>query len=189
MTAKAKHAAPAPSTPAPVVLFGIDSRGKPKGARFGKEHASLAIKAASQLHLKVLASDDPKVSEIAARLPVGRVHGNGRTFVPFIRRDLYDKLVAAAPNGNAQSSSPPQSGSSGASGPTSGGTPPKLPKNWQEIGIGDLVIAHETPVEGWWEAIVEKRDGDMLTLAWRDYPKQPKVVRHRAAVALICTAL
>jgi hypothetical protein len=96
MTAKAKHATPAPSYSAPVVLFGIDSRGKPKGARFGKEHASLAIKAASQLQLKVLASDDPKVSEIAARLPVGRVHGNGRTFVPFIRQDLYDKLVAAA---------------------------------------------------------------------------------------------
>jgi hypothetical protein len=49
MTAKAKHAAPATSSPAPVVLFGIDSHGKPKGARFGKDHADLAIKAASQL--------------------------------------------------------------------------------------------------------------------------------------------
>jgi hypothetical protein len=47
------------------------------------------------LQLKVLASNDPKVAEIAARLPVGRVHATGRTFVPFIRRDLYDKLVAA----------------------------------------------------------------------------------------------
>ena len=108
MTGKAKQAAPASSTAAPIVLFGIDGRGKCKGARFGKEHASLAIKAASQLDLRVLASDDPKVSEIAARLPVGRVHGNGRTFVPFIRQDLYDKLVAAAPNGNAQPVSPPE---------------------------------------------------------------------------------
>ena len=32
--------------PSPLVLFGIDSRGKPKAARFRKEHASLALKAA-----------------------------------------------------------------------------------------------------------------------------------------------
>ena len=82
--------------PSPLVLFGIDSRGKTKGARFKREHASLAIKAASQLQLNVLASNDPKVAEIAARLPVGRVHATGRAFVPFIRHDLYDKLVAAA---------------------------------------------------------------------------------------------
>ena len=101
MTAKANHATPATSCPAPVVLFGIDSHGKPKGARFGKDHADLAIKAANQLQLRVLASNDPKVAELANQLPVGRVHATGRTFVPFIRRDLYDKLVAAAPNGNA----------------------------------------------------------------------------------------
>ena len=99
MTAKAKNA-PATTSPAPVVLFGIDSHGKPKGARFGQKDAGLALKAASQLQLNVLASDDPKIAEIAARLPVGRVHGTGRTFVPFIRRDLYDRLVAVAANGN-----------------------------------------------------------------------------------------
>jgi len=96
MTARAKHSTPATTSPAPVVLFGIDSHGKPKAARFGKEYASLAIKAANQLQLAVLAGDDPKVAEIVARLPVCRVHATGRTFVPFIRRDLYDKLVAAA---------------------------------------------------------------------------------------------
>ena len=114
MTAKANHATPATSCPAPVVLFGIDSHGKPKGARFGKDHADLAIKAASQLQLRVLASNDQKVAELATQLPVGRIHATGRTFVPFIRRDLYDKLVAAAPNGNAHPASPPASGSSDA---------------------------------------------------------------------------
>ena len=37
MTTTAKH--PAAATPSPVVLFGIDSHGKPKAARFGKKHA------------------------------------------------------------------------------------------------------------------------------------------------------
>ena len=115
MTAQAKDPTLAMRCPSPLVLFGIDNRGKPKGARFGKEHADLAIKAATQLQLKVLASNDPEVAEIAARLPVGRVHATGRTFVPFIRRDLYDKLVAAAANGNAH----PASSSSGASGASS----------------------------------------------------------------------
>jgi hypothetical protein len=105
--------------PSPLVLFGIDSRGKPKGARFGKQHANLAMKAATQLQLNVLASNDPKVAEIAARLPVGRVHATGRMFVPFIRHDLYDKLLAAAADGNGHPTRPPN-GSSGASGSTPG---------------------------------------------------------------------
>ena len=67
MTAQAKDPTLTMRCPSPLVLFGIDSRGKPKGARFGKEHASLAMKAATQLQLKVLASNDPKVAEIAAR--------------------------------------------------------------------------------------------------------------------------
>jgi hypothetical protein len=29
------------------------------------------------------------------------------------------------------------------------------------------------------------RDGDMLTLKWRDYPEQANVVRHLGAVALM----
>ena len=113
MTAKANHPTVATRCPSPLVLFGIDSRGKPKAARFGKEHASLAMKAATQLQLNVLASNDPKVAEIAARLPVGRVHATGRTFVPFIRHDLYDKLVAAAANGNLGHPPRPPSGAPG----------------------------------------------------------------------------
>jgi hypothetical protein len=112
--AKANHSTSATRCPSPLILFGIDSRGKPKAARFGKNAATLALKAASQLQLNVLASNDPKVAEIAARLPVGRVHATGRTFVPFIRRDLYDRLLAAAPNGNFhQPPTPPASEASG----------------------------------------------------------------------------
>ena len=184
MTTRAKDPTVARRCPSPVVLFGIDSRGKPKAARFGKEHASLAVKAATQLQLNVLASSDPKIAEIAARLPVGRVHATGRTFVPFIRHDLYDKLLAAAADGNGHPTRPPN-GSSGASGSTPGGSAPHLPQNWREIGVGDLVVTHEGPEEGWYEAIVVEAASDMLTLRWRDYPRERRVVRHRLRLGLL----
>ena len=187
MTARANHSTSATCSPSPLVLFGIDSRGKPKGARFGREHASLAIKAATQLQLNVLASTDPSVAEIAARLPVGRVHATGRTFVPFIRRDLYDRLVAAAPNGNFhQPPTPPASGASGgAAGSRPPGSAPNLPRNWHEVGLGDLVVAQQSLEDGWYEAIVVEANGDMLTLRWRDYPRERKLVRHRLRLGLL----
>jgi hypothetical protein len=142
MTAKANHSTQLRSCPSPLVLFGIDNRGKPKAARFGRKHASLAIKAATQLQLNVLASNDPDVAEIAARLPVGRVHATGRTFVPFIRRDLYDRLVAAAGNGNG--ASPVRlthaSGAATASPPRGN---PNLPRNWRESGWATSSLARK----------------------------------------------
>jgi len=184
MTANANPSVPV----APLVLFGIDSRGKAKAARFGKEHAGLAMKAASQLALQVLASNDPKIADIAARLPVGRVHATGRTFVPFIRRDLYDQLLAAAAaNGNLHE--PPAPPANGMSGNDAGSPPsrssPKLPRTWQEIGVGDLVVAQQSLEDGWYEAIVVDANGDMFSLRWRDYPRQRQFVRHRLRLGLL----
>ena len=127
MIAQAKDPTLAMRCPSPLVLFGVDNRGKPKAARFGKQHAGLALKAATQLQLQVLAGNDPNIADLTAQLPVGRVHATGRTFVPFIRRDLYDKLLAAAANGTAHSTSVPPNGSSGGSGSTPGGSAPRLP--------------------------------------------------------------
>ena len=61
---------------------------------------------------------------------------------------------------------------------------PGLPATWDDIAVGHLVIAHENAIDGWWEAIVLARDGDILTLNWRDY-QQPNVVRHAGSVALL----
>ena len=66
-----------------------------------------------------------------------------------------------------------------------GGSAPNLPRNWQEIGVGDLVVAQESLEDGWYEAIVVEADGDMLTLRWRDYPRQRQVVRHRLRLGLL----
>ena len=197
MTANGKSL-PLAKSSSPLILFGIDNRGKPKAARFGKQHANLALKAATQLQLAVLAGNDPNVAELAAQLPVGRVHATGRTFVPFVRRDLYDKLVAAAANrrdlydklvaaaaNESGHSTTPPNGASGGSGSSGGASPPHQPRTWQDIGVGHLVVAQDTPAEGWYEAIIAAADGDMLTLSWRDYPRERPVVRHRNRLALL----
>jgi hypothetical protein len=73
----------------------------------------------------------------------------------------------------------------GAGGAATEAGSPGLPRTWDEIAPGHLVIASEGPGNGWWDAIVAEVNGDMLTLHWRDYPWQPNVVQHRSAVALI----
>jgi hypothetical protein len=96
MAQKATHRQTSSGSAVPVVLFGVDDNGKPKAARFNDKHANLATKAAGHLNLHVLPIVRPSVIDLAGRLPAGRIHANGRGFVPYIRRDLYAKLVAAA---------------------------------------------------------------------------------------------
>ena len=174
------------SAQVPVVLFGLDDHGKPKAARFIQKHAELATKAAGHLKLQVLQVTCPAVADLAGRLPTGRIHANGRGFVPYVRRDLYAELVAAA-------STPAQSGQPSAQAAVSGsgqvgsqqngeGT---LPKNWGEIGAGHVVIALDEPGEGWYEAVVVETVGDMLTMRWRDYPRERRFSRHRFSVGLL----
>jgi hypothetical protein len=174
-----------PDNEAPLmVVFGLDESQKPKAARFSSSQAELVNKAAQamQLRVAVVAPQNRPATEIAKKLPVGRLYANvGKGFVPNIRRDLYTKLTGVLGVESGLPTAPGEPEVPLASG---------LPHNWDELAPGHLVIAKETRHEdGWWEAIVLERDGDMLTLRWRDYPTQPKVIRHRTAVALLNTAI
>jgi hypothetical protein len=175
------------STPAvPVLLFGVDATGKPRAARFGESQAELAAKAAGQLNLHVLPIIGPVVVDLAGRVPAGRIHANGRGFVPYIRRDLYAKLLAAADKpapGDQARSEAAAAGNTAQSPPAS--TKGELPKRWDDIRSGHAVIAQDEPGEGWYEAIVVATHGDMLLLRWRDYPRERRISRHRLSVGLL----
>jgi hypothetical protein len=200
MTRTASNRAKHDAGPA-VVLFGLGDDGKPRAAYFPAAHAELAIKAAGLMGLTAVNVASPELGELAAKLPAGRIHANGRGFVPFIRKDLYGKLAELAKPADGQTepaavSLATQPGSQQA-GPASPAAPssstssglPGLPKDWDQIDVGDLVLAQEAdPEDGWWEAIVAEKNGDMVTLRWRHYPRLRRVLRHRLNLARLCPA-
>ena len=171
-------AAPTTAATPPLIVLGFDDQQKPRGARFIDAKPNLVTKAADLMGFKVYEASPPDVAEAAKKLPLGRLYANGRGFVPNIRQSLYSDLVVALAlesqtalgrNGDKDSL------------PAARG----LPRSWDEIGPGHLVIAQESLEYGWWEAIVLDRKGDSFTLQYRDYPHLPKFVRHRSGIALM----
>jgi hypothetical protein len=176
--AKAAQVAPAKKTtpakpPGKVyVLFGADEYAKPRAARFSAEDPELLAKAAASMFLRLVEVTEPDVAEIAAKLPAGRLHANGNGLVPYIKGALYyDLLYATLATQVARAHPDP--------------APQDLPRTWDDLVPGHLVIARETLEFGWWEAIVIERTGDLVTVRYRDYPQYPPMVRHRSAIALI----
>ena len=146
-----------------IIVFGLDPSGKPKAATFPAHQVDLATKAAGLMQLRVLKIDSLELARFAAQLPVGKIYASGHGFVPLVRTATYDQLLQFADPAPA----------------------PGLPATWDDIDVGHLVIARDDLAAGWWEAIVIAKDGDMLTLQFRDYPKQAPVVLHRATLALL----
>jgi hypothetical protein len=115
------------------------------------------------MDLRVYKATSPDVAAIA--MPIGRLYANGRGFVPIVRQELYSDLVvmlAAEPQQGALRVGDDKTVIPAARG---------LPRSWDEIATGHLVIAQESVAYGWWPAIVIERKDEMLTLRYRDYPK------------------
>jgi hypothetical protein len=185
-----------------VYVLGLDANGKPRGARFPELKDSIAS-AAMDMNCRVLIDQPEAVSTLGMKLPVGRVHGGGKVvklFVPNIRRELYDQILDAArlaaeqPSGEKPAASEQPREVSEPKGqadaalaevrcisPVTSG----LPRSWEEIAVGHMVLAHESPDDGWWEAVVINREDEILTLRYRDAPKLPKFIRHINTVALV----
>src|SRR5215468_2907819 len=128
---------------------------------------------------KVYQANLSDVAEVAKKLPLGRLSANGRGFVPNIRQSLYTDVVVELEPQTALTKNGDKERLPAAR---------ELPRSWDDIAAGHLVIAQESLDCGWWEAIVLDRKGDTFILQYRDYPHLPKFVRHRAAIALICSA-
>jgi hypothetical protein len=164
----------------PFFVFGIDSEGKPRGARFA-DYNERALDFALGLGLIGVHPASPKFSEMASKLPLGRLYTSGKGFIPNVRRDVIKSLnaVLASPGDESQTH---QRANDGSASTLAHG----LPRNWDQIAVGQLVLATgDEPRDGFWECIVEAREDQVLTLRLRDYPEQGTYVRHLAQVALL----
>jgi hypothetical protein len=180
-------------------VYGLDEAGKPKGARFPATEAERVRPVATAMNLRCSQAGSDETTSPGMKLPVGRIYARGKAFIPNIKRDLYDKLVAAlAPAGDENNHSQVEgtatslaaSNGGAAQSPADTGAilPPLasgLPQNWESIAAGNMVLIDAGPGEGWWEAIVIGREDAILTLRYRDFPKLPKFQRHVSTVALI----
>ena len=158
-----------------MIVLGYDDQDKPRAARFVGADPELVGKAAATMNLEVRPVKSPGVAKIAKRLPEGHLYANGAGFVPNVRQALYsdiiDALVAEVHADRIRAFPPPV-----AQG---------LPRTFDEIAPGHVVLAQETLECGWWEVIVLARTGDTFTVRFRDYPEMPLFVRTRTAIALM----
>jgi hypothetical protein len=178
-TSATKASAPLADNDIGLLVLGFDEQQKPCGARFVDAKPDLVAKAAQVMGLKVYKPTSPAAAELAKKLPVGQLYATGRAFVPHVRQSLYSDVIVALAAEPQQAAVGPDDDK--ASTPVARG----LPRTWDEIAPGHLVIAQESLDYGWWEAIVLDRKDDMLTLRFRDYPRLPKFFRHRSAIALM----
>jgi len=163
-------------------VFGITSTGESRGARF-TEFNDRALKFALSIGMVGVHPASPAFTELATKLPAGRLYASGKAFIPNVRRDVVKELnaiLSSAADTSQQHRPPattgePQTIASG------------LPRSWESIEVGQVVLAEEDGVnEGYWACVVVKREADILTLRLRDFPKQKQqYVRNVAQVALI----
>jgi hypothetical protein len=187
---------------AQLFVYGLDEAGKPKGARFPATEKETVFPVVTAMKLEYCQPCSEEVARMGMKLPVGRIYARGKAFIPNIKRDLYDKLLAAIASCKQEQDPAQTERTAAAAAAREGGTglaqataevgaailPPLasgLPQNWESIAVGNMVLADEGPGEGYWQAIVISRDGDIVTLRYRDYPKAPKFERHISTIGLI----
>ena len=184
-----------------LVVFGRDKGGKPHASSFTAAEADLATKAAELMGLRTLPIRTDAERALAAQVPRGRVFATGRAFVPFIKATLLTELQAAALNSGVKPlkllTGP---ATSGAGEPTRAApatvrksakgnniAPVKQPCGWADIQVGSIVLGAAPPRRTeWFECLVIAIEGgDLFTLRYCDWPKEPPFRRRRVEIGLM----
>ena len=161
-----------------LVVFGKDEAGKPHASRFTAADFELALKAARLMGMRVMRPVSEAAATLAAKLPKGRVFASGRGFVPFVKPKVFEALLIthADPQNQVE---PVADEAMHTDGANDGGDAGSAKPSDVDFGEGVVVLAPYAPQEGWWEAVIVKVKGDLLTLKWRDYPDDPVFTRRR----------
>lgn len=191
MTKKTEKAAAKPS--GPMFAVGLDENGKPRGARFAS-YTDKLVDVVLDMGLWFVIAPSAAFADAAKKLPEGRHYASGKAFVPNIKQALHDELLAIIGQPGETSEAYRLENKPKSAGDMKSSDQPVrcvspitcgLPQSWDVINVGHMVLAHESPDDGWWEAVVIKREDDILTLRYRDAPKLPIFIRHVTTVALV----
>jgi hypothetical protein len=162
-----------------IIVFGVSAIGKPRAGTFKDTDISAARKAATKLGLTVIEIIDPTGRALAAKISTGRIGASADGIGPFVSKDIYEQIKALR--------SPQQKNGKGEVTATTVALPAvkfRLPENWDDIKVGDRVLAQDTdPADGWLHARVTEAHGDLLKLSW---PRGGLFQKHRAMLGLMC---
>jgi hypothetical protein len=167
------------------ILLGLDDKQKRHASYFVEDEADRAAAAAQVMGMVSLPVTDTELTDLALQLPRGKIFGSGKAFVPFVGEKLFERLSARLPDPTVLKTL--RAAAKAAEEETAASTAivPTLPRDWDTLKVGDLVLATEGEQEGWWEAVVKNVVGEMFTLQWRDWQDEPVFVRKRDQVALM----
>ena len=177
---------PAPSKPI-VVLYAI-SDGKGRAGVFKGPDIEPALKAASLLRFSVLPGESDGARKLARELPPGRIQAKGNNIAPFVRKDLFEKLLALAQTERGPAPQATEAGNDelALTDGEAGKGKPRLPLDWADIKKGGLVVAQaKDPEDGWWQAIVVDVTGDLIKIRWSNEPRGRPLLKSRLALGLM----
>jgi hypothetical protein len=150
------------------IVFGPDEYARPRAATYWARQVRLLAGFAAAMNVRFVEVSE-RLCDVAMKVPPGCIR---ERYLPYVSGETYAELAAATVF-QLRRDHPAATGEF-------------LPRHFDEVAPGHLVLARETRECGWWEAVVlERNDDDMLTLRYRDYPDYPAFVRYRSAVALM----
>src|SRR5688572_26978885 len=100
------------------VVLGRDAQGKPHASRFADKDVERAARAADLLGYHAVRVEEPSLRGLAANLPLGKVYGTGRLFVPFTKAEVFNKLATLLDHGGNAAASDQAHASPAAKAPT-----------------------------------------------------------------------
>jgi hypothetical protein len=175
-----------------LVVLGIDVDGRPHASRFEQRDTRLVRRAAELMgfHMIRIAPDNAELHAIAEALPLGKIFGTGRAFVPFVARAAFDKLAALVEGGVATTAAQRADAGAPAVYPLAAlftaDAVQAAETLWSSIEVGSVVLVVQPDICGpmYWESVVIGVDGDDLTLRWMDDPGLEPFHVSRREVAL-----
>lgn len=186
---------PGAATSAKLILVGLDDQGKPHAAWFTEEQVDAATLAADIMDMASIAVEGDELVGIAGLLPKGKLFESGKAFVPFTKRETYDRLAAyldeeyiaaTAIRIEAAKVAAAAAAAESYAKASKGEVALHVPEDWSKLAVGDAVLASEDPLDGWWVCeILEILDNDRFRLRWRDFPGEPHTTKSLTEIALL----